>query len=339
LRSANALAVVAAAASVATLAAQPATTLTTERLLAERLAVPAAEVARMQAGEAVAWTLEPNAPNEVGGAGVVRPTGDMRRLVAWFRDIEAFMRAAGTENVGVIHSPATPADFARLNLDDADFSELRNCRPGNCDVRMPASYLSRFQAEVTWTAPDAAGQAARLAQQMIGDYVRAYQQGGAAALGAHHNQKDPMAIANGFQDLLRRATKVWDLAYPFASYLEAFPKGRPEGAEDHFYWTRDKLLTDRMLTLHHVVLQELPGGRVLLADKQFYASRQFDEALMVAMLIPTADGKGFDLIVAVRARVEAAGGITGRMLRGRIEKEMVSGLKTYLEWIRASAAL
>jgi hypothetical protein len=321
------------------LSGQPAATLTTERILTERLALPAADVARMQAGEAVAWKLEPNAANEVGGAGVIRARGDIRRFVAWFRDIEAFMRASGTENVGVIHSPATPDDFARLNLDDADFTDLQKCRPGKCDVRMPASYLTRFQDEVSWTAPDARTQAATLAKQMIREYVRAYQAGGAAALGSHHDQQDPAAIAKGFEDLLRRATKVWDLAYPFASYLEGFPKGRPEGAEDHFYWTRDKLLSARMLTLHHVVLQELPGGRVLVADKQFYASRQFDEALMVAEMIPTTDGKGFDLIVAVRARVEAAGGITGRMLRGRIEKEMLSGLTTYLEWIRASAAL
>ena len=339
MRCVNLLALSAIAASVVTLAGQPAATLTTEQLLTDRLAMPAASVARMQAGEAVVRKLEPNAPNEVGAVGVIRAKGDMRRLVAWFRDIEAFMRAAGTENVGVIHSPATPEDFARLNLADADFSDLQTCRPGKCDVRMPASYLSRFQTEVTWTAPDAGAQAARLARQMLVEYVGAYQQGGAAALGAHHNQKDPTAIANGFQDLLRRATKVWDLAYPFANYLEAFPKGRPEGAEDHFYWTRDKLLMSQMLTLHHVVLQEVAGGRVFFADKQFYASRQFDEALMVGLLIPTADAKGFDLIVAVRARVEAAGGITGRVLRGRIEKEMVSGITTYLEWIRASSAL
>jgi hypothetical protein len=339
LPSARFVSVAVACISIATLAAQPAAPTTTERLLIDRLSLPQADVARMQAGEAVAWKLAANAPNEVGGAGAIRAKGDHRRLVAWFRDIEAFMRAAGTENVGVIHSPATPADFARLNLDDVEFADLQKCRPGKCDVRMPESYLSRFQTEITWTAPDAGGQAARLAKQMLGEYVRSYQDGGDAALGAHHDQKDPAAIANGFKDMLRRATKVWDLAYPLASYLETFPKGRPEGAEDHFYWTRDKLLTKQMLTLHHVVLQELPAGRVLLADKQFYASRQVDEALMVALLVPTADAKGFDLIVAVRARAEAAGGVTGRMLRGRIESDLIDGLKTYLEWIKASSAL
>ena len=88
-----------------------------------------------------------------------------------------------------------------------------------------------------------------------------------------------------------------------------------------------------------MALQELPGGRVIMADKQFYASRQFNAGLMIATGIPTPDGKGFDLIVMLRARLDAAGSMTGRMFKGPIQKEVVDGLKVYLEWIRASSAL
>lgn len=319
--------------------AQPVAQLPTDAILTERLGMSAANLALVKAGQPVAWPLTPNTNTEIAAGGAIRATGDLRRLVLWFRDIEAFIRASGTENVGAIHSPATPDDFARLNMADADFKALASCKPGKCEVRMPASYLGRFQNEVTWAAPDASAQAQRLAKQMIGDYVRTYQQGGDAALGAHHNQKDPTAVAKEFQDLLRRATRVWDLAFPFASYLESYPKARPDGMEDRFYWTRDKMFRDPVLTLHHLALQELPGGRVIVADKQFYASRQFNAGLMIATGIPTPDGKGFDLIVMLRARLDAAGSMTGRMFKGQIQKEVVDGLKVYLEWIRASSAL
>jgi hypothetical protein len=37
--------------------------------------------------------------------------------------------------------------------------------------------------------------------------------------------------------MLRRATTLWNLAYPFARYLETFPQERPPEVEDRFYWT------------------------------------------------------------------------------------------------------
>ncbi len=169
--------------------------------------------------------------------------------------------------------------------------------------------------------------------------MTAYQAGGDSALGAHHDQKEPNAVAGQFQDMLRRATKVWDLAHPFASYLESFPAARPSGTESRFYWTRDKLGLKPILTLHHVVLQEFPDGRVLVADKQFYASRQFDAALLIGLAAPIPGRSGFDLVVSVKARADAVAGVTGRVLKGRIQKEMAGGLKMYLEWIRDSMAL
>lgn len=166
--------------------------------------------------------------------------------------------------------------------------------------------------------------------------MAAYQKGGDAALGAYHNQQQPNHAAVQFRDMLRRAATVWDLAHPFASYLETFPGARPDGTEDRFYWTRDNVGRKPVFTLHHVALQEFPDGRVLVADKQFYASRQFDAALLMALGIPTADHSRFDLIVSVKTRSDAVGGVAGRVLRGRIEKELTDGLKTYFEWIRAS---
>ena len=276
--------------------AQPAASLTVEQLLKDRLAVPAADVTRFTSGNAVVWPIPATADNEVAAVGAVRAKGDLRRILAWLRDIESFIRAAGTENVGAISDPATPSDLARIKIDPA-------AKPPTDRAR-------------------------------LGEIVAAYQKGGAAALDAIHKQVGAASTANEFQDMLRRSTKVWDLAYPFVSYLETFPQAAPAGTESRFYWTNDKVLT-----LHHVVIQTLEGNRLLVADKQFYASRDIDAGLMIALGVPTADLTSFDLVVSVKARAEAMRGVAGRLLRGRIEKEVREGLAIYLEWIRGSAAL
>lgn len=293
-------AVACAAAIVATLSliasAQPAASLTVEQLLKDRLGVPAADVKRFVSGTAVVWPIPASADNEVAAVGAVRAKGDLRRILAWLRDIESFIRAAGTTNVGAIADPAAPADLARIKLD---------------------------------TGAKPPGDRARL-----GEIIAAYQKGGDATLDATHKQLGTASTASEFQDMLRRSTKVWDLAHPFVSYLETYPQGSPAGVESRFYWTNDKALT-----LHHVVIQTLEGNRLLVADKQFYASRDIDAGLMIALGVPTADLTSFDLVVSVKARAEAMRGVAGRLLRGRIEKEVREALAIYLEWIRGSAAL
>jgi hypothetical protein len=333
-----AAAVIGAAASASVLG-QPAASLTVEQLLQQRLGIAAADVTRFTAGNAVVWSVPPSTDNEIAAAGAIRAKGDLRRLVAWLRDIEAFMKATGTVNVGAIPSPASAGDFARLTLDGVDVTDLRSCRSNRCDVRMPPQFLARFQNEVDWKGSSATTQATALARTLVAEYVATYQKGGDAALGAFHDPAQPKQQASEFVDLLRRSTKVWDLAYPFTSYLESYPADAPAGTESRFYWTRDKIGSKPTLTLHHVVLQELAGGRILVADKQFYASRDIDAALMIAFAVPNADFTTLDLVVSVKAREDAVTGVAARVVRGRIDKEMRNALTVYLEWIKASFAL
>jgi len=265
---------------------QPAATMSVEDLMKERLAVSAADVTRFSAGNAVVWAIPATADNEVAAAGAIRAKGDLRRILAWLRDVESFIRAAGTENVGALANPVTPADLARIPLEDRANATADRAR--------------------------------------IGDYVSAYQKHGDAA----------GKSASEFKDMLRRSTKVWDLAHSFASYLETFPAAAPPGTESRFYWTREKAFT-----LHHVVIQSLDDRRLLVADKQFYASQDIDAGLMIALGVANADLTSFDLVVSVKARAAAMRGVAGKILRGRIEKEVREALTVYLEWIRGSAAL
>lgn len=55
---------------------QPAATLATEALLADRLGVPAADVVRFTAGEILVSSVPASAPNEIAAAGAMRTTGD-----------------------------------------------------------------------------------------------------------------------------------------------------------------------------------------------------------------------------------------------------------------------
>ena len=161
-------------------------------------------------------------------------------------------------------------------------------------------------------------------QQLL-SHAAAYQRGGSRS-------------DDQFKDMLRRAAQLWQLAYPFAVYLEEYPASRPAGIDDRFYWTRETGDRNSVLTLHHVVLERLPDKSLRLADKQFYASRDIDAALLIGQATPVQNGS-FDLVVALRARVPKLGSAAARMLRGRVSREIADSFGTYLDWLKASFAL
>ena len=52
----------------------------------------------------------------------------------------------------------------------------------------------------------------------------------------------------------------------------------------------------------------------------------------------TNDRKGYYLIAGSRARSYRLTGVTGRVLRGQVERAAISTVKMYLEWVRDSLA-
>jgi hypothetical protein len=296
------------------------------------------EAALARSGRPAVRVLPTSVDSELAVAGAISIRGDVERLALWLRDVEQLRRALGTEAVGAIDTPPHAGNFAGVTGAAPELADLERCRPGDCAVRMPASYVARVSKDVPWGTADAPARAADLLRQLLAEYAAAYQSGGDRGLGALHDQKDPQAAVAAFQDMLRRAVSIWQLAYDFAAYLEEYPGRRPQGIEDRFYWTRETAIRKPVTTLHHVVLQRLPDGGVRFADKQFYASRDIEAGLLVGQAAPRADGT-FDLAVSLRARVPRAGSIAGRVLRDRVGREIAEAFAGYLDWLRRSFAL
>ena len=176
------------------------------------------------------------------------------------------------------------------------------------------------------------------AQGRLARCAAAYQQGGDASLGVCHGAQPATPFQAEFQDMLRRASTLWNLAYPFAKYLETFPRERPPDVDDRFYWTVESGGRQAITTLHHLVLQRLADKSLRLADKQFYASRDLDAALLVGQATPLPGGS-FDLVISVRARSERLAGVAARVLRGRIERDVADALAMYLDWLQRNYAI
>jgi hypothetical protein len=108
--------------------------------------------------------------------------------------------------------------------------------------------------------------------------------------------------------------------------------------EQFLYWAKGGVGAEPSIMLHHLVIHQEPGGNVFVADKQLYASRYVDAALLVLWLGTPPDGRGYYLLAGMRGRSSQLEGFTARLLRGKIEEESQSYLKIYLDWLQKSLA-
>ena len=181
--------------------------------------------------------------------------------------------------------------------------------------------IQRFQSEVNWAASDAAARATILTRELLLGHARVYLAGGDQALGAFHNDKTPRVFADAFHQVLwqskglghhaavcRLPRRVSDRPTPGVGAVPVLGEGwsRPGGVDlaapaDHLSRT---------------------CWDVFVADKQLYASRYLDAALVVVSLASAPQGKGFYALVAARARSTMLRGTGARLLRGRVEERL-----------------
>ena len=334
----RALMAVAAAAALHTAGAAQSSTLDIERQLSGRFGFTPAEVAQARNGQAVAKLLPSKETGEAAVLGAVRIYGNPERLIVWLKDVSSFRKAA---ELGISHRLSDPpgiGDFADLSLDAGELSALRDCRPGNCDLRIGDRAIERFQADVDWTAADAGRRANLLTRQLLLGHAQAYLEGGDAALGAYHNERTPRVLADEFRQILSQATALHDIVPPLAAYLAGFPTARLPGSEQFLYWAKGGVGPEASITLHQLVIYRASGGETFVADKQLYGSRYVDAAIAVISIAPSPDGKSFYALVGARARSTMLTGFTARVLRAGVEKSARDTTSMYLDWIRASLA-
>jgi hypothetical protein len=301
----------------------------------------AADLRALDAGEAVVKSLDTTARQELAHFGVVYVDAPADRFVDRFRDIERFESGRGVPQIGRFGSPPRLEDLASLTLPATDVTALAKCRPGHCDVKLSTAAMTRFRNHVNWSSPDAARQANEIAREMLLDLVHAYQANGNAALGHYHDGGTPLHVAEQVRALLASSHRLPVPVPALMRYLDEYPRSRPVGVEDFFYWSVVDFGLKPTVRVNHVVIYPLadrPSGvSHAIAIKQLYASHYFHSALELRFLVGDdrpADRRGFYLLSVTRSRSDGTTGLVGSLLRPVISRRSRSAVRGYLEHLK-----
>lgn len=314
-------------------AQQPPKALT--QFLREAIALEAAQLAQVQRGEAVVKVLDTQNPRDVAIFGIITADVPRESYVRHLTDFERSLRSPARSRLGIFSAAASPADVQAVMLERQDAEDLRKCRPGKCDFKLPATEMARLQERIDWSNGNQSTQVTAYARQRLLDYVSDYRARGDAAMVVYDDRGNVRA-SDAFADLLAQSPYVYKYAPSFAGYLAAYPRTKLDGVRDVLFWSETAApRMRRTLTVSHLAVYsppELPGT-TLAAAKQIYANHYFEAAFDLTTIVDrdVPGGKpGIYLLMLRRFRFDnlPSGGllnIRGKVI-GSLKDQMLADL-------------
>ena len=287
------------------------------------------------AGNPLVKLLDADPSTEIAVLGAIWVNAPRGLYVQEVKNIEQFERGSGFRITKRISDPPRADDFAALTISDEDFEDLKDCKVGDCVLKLDADGVQALRAEVDWRKATARADATTLFRRLALDYVSGYRAGGNARLGVHRDRERPTFVANEFRSMIDRLPRLAAELPDLTRYLLDYPKATLSNSTDFLYWQETQFGLRPTVRISHLVIQERPDQTVV-ASKMLYASHYFWTALELRVLLPDpARGPGFWLVTINRSRSDGLSGFTGRVIRGRVRSEVEDGTRAALTATKA----
>ena len=302
-------------------AQQPASALT--QFLRQSIGLDAAQLATVERGEAVVKVLDTENKRDVAVFGIITANASRESYVRHLRDFRQSLRTPARTRVGIFSTPVAAADVQSLSFDRDDANDVKNCQPGKCDFKLPATEMQRIQKRIDWATNDPQAQVTTYARQRLLEYAADYRARGDTAMVVYDDRGNVRA-SDAFAELLAQSPYVYQYAPSLARYLSTYPRTPLDGVSDVLFWSETAApRMRRTLTVTHLALYsppELPGT-TLAAAKQIYANHYFEAAFELTTVVDRlgANGSaGLYLIVLRRFRFDnlPSGGLLN--IRGKV---------------------
>ena len=295
------------------------------------------EIASIHSGKAIAKIIESPTPDEVFVFGSLYINSTPESYLKFASDIDQLRKLPDYLAIRKFSDPPQLSDLQGFTLDEDDIKELKNCRPDDCKVQLPAESMEEFQKQVNWSAPDVADQVNHLGQKMALEALQQYIHGGNEALGTYRDKKHPAAVAETFASLLSRSKALPVYLPELDRYLLDYPAAPSGQIQSQFYWEKIKFGLKPTLRIVQAIVFRGVGSTepaYAVAIKQLYASHYFETALDLTVCVRSiAPGQNGFYLITLKGSQQA--GLTG-FKGGIVRKVAVDKTRSSLERALAS---
>jgi hypothetical protein len=299
--------------------------------LTRAIALDAGQMATLSRGEVVAKVLPTADDRDVAVFGVVHLDVLRPLFVQRQRDFPSALRTPTRGTLRLFSSPASDSDVREIALTSKDLDELRNCRPNDCNFKLPATDMDKLRATIDWSARDAGARVASYVRQRMVEYVTDYRARGNAAM-IVYDDLGSVHASDALDAMLRDSSFAFSVVPSLGRHIAMYPRDSLPNATEAIFWSLDDLPhVRRVLRITHETVYDPPDfpETTIFAAKQIYADHYFEAGLEVLSAVddvPTAAAPphtGITLVAVRRYRFDhlPRGGLLN--IRGRV----VGGLR------------
>ena len=294
------------------------------RFLRDNIGLDSAQIAAVERGEPVVKVLDTERKLDLAVFGIIAVDAAREVYVGRLLDFEHSLRGGPSrQQFGIFSDPAVPADVQTLTIDRRDIADVKDCRPGDCKVKLPGEEMERIRQAIDWSAADAEAQTNAYVRRRLVEYVTDYRARGDSAMVVYEDRASVRG-SDAFAALLAQSPYVYDQIPSLHRYLAGYPHGDLDGVREVFYWSVDavKALRPILRITHRVVYAppEIPGLTVTAA-KQIFASHYFEAGFDLAGVADrprSTGGPGFYLLLFRRSRFDRFPSIPLINVQGRL---------------------
>jgi hypothetical protein len=263
-------------------------------------------------------------------------------LVAWTRRIAALKQSRFVLAVGRFSDPPTPADLHNLSLDERDLEAVRECTPGDCELKLSAPEIESLKSAAESSGTEWQEAVQEEFRRLVVARIDLYRTGGLSALSPAGDRKKPKHPAEVFSSILAKSPYLEQLPH-VERWLQAYPQADEPAIESFFYWSKEQYGRGKpVISVTHVgIVHPEPGHNlpaVLIVAKQILATHYTEGALGLTMVMPDpANGTSY-LVYLNRSQLDLLRSSFAGLFRGALERrldrdapEVVRGLRARLE--------
>ena len=289
------------------------------RFLRQSIGLDSAQLALVERGEGVVKVLDTKDRRDVALFGIITSPASRDAYLAQVRDFRNSLRTPTRTHFGIFSDPASAADVEAVTVSMRDVEDMKDCRPGNCVVKLPATDMRRIHEETNWSADDIQAQLSAYARRRLVEYVTDYRARGDSAMAIYDDRGNLNVHSSAaFAGLLAESPYVYENVQSLGRYLAAYPREKLAGATEVLFWSEDAMphLRPILSVTHQVVYTppELPGV-TLVAAKQLYADHYFEAALDLTCVVDRQGGSYLLVLRRYRFDNMPSGGLLN--IRGR----------------------
>ncbi|HWF89306.1 MAG TPA: hypothetical protein VN659_10745 [Pyrinomonadaceae bacterium] len=294
-----------------------------QQALREKAAFNEHDFAALQLNQPVVRLVPVTEKREVAVTGLVNINASAEDFLRSYRD--SMMRKSNNAilEIGTFGNEPALADLDGLTLEPGDIDDLKECVVGDCQIKLSAPMIERFQKEIDWDAPDYQLRVTNLFKQMLVAYVKDYRARGETALIEYNDKNDSVSLA-AEQRALTSA----------AGYVSSFLTDTKSGLQllqETLVWSKIKFGLKPVISVNHISIYKRnsdAGPQVVIASKQIYANHYFNAflALTAFVNVPGTTNASY-LVYENRSRADGLEGPFGKLKRGVVEKKALEGLR------------